>query len=118
MRRQQGAAAAAAGIGASRLSGLARTALVTNVLGIGTIGDAFAAAMRIPNFLQNLLGEGALSGAFVPAYSSLTERDETGSGSTRRRHRHVPGRGHRDGGAHQHLRGAAPGAAHCLGFRG
>lgn len=80
MRRQQGAAAAAAGIGASRLSGLARTALVTNVLGIGTIGDAFAAAMRIPNFLQNLLGEGALSGAFVPAYSSLTERDERAAG--------------------------------------
>ncbi|WP_419854942.1 murein biosynthesis integral membrane protein MurJ [Candidatus Poriferisodalis sp.] len=80
MRRQQGAAAAAAGIGVSRLSGLARTALVTNVLGIGTIGDAFAAAMRIPNFLQNLLGEGALSGAFVPAYSSLTERDERAAG--------------------------------------
>ena len=80
MRRQQGAAAAAAGIGVSRLSGLARTALVTNVLGIGTIGDAFAAAMRIPNFLQNLLGEGALSGAFVPAYSSLAERDERAAG--------------------------------------
>ena len=80
MRRQQGAAAAAAGIGASRLSGLARTALVTNVLGLGTVGDAFAAAMRIPNFLQNLLGEGALSGAFVPAYSSLTERDERAAG--------------------------------------
>ena len=80
MRRQQGAAAAAAGIGVSRLSGLARTALVTNVLGIGTVGDAFAAAMRIPNFLQNLLGEGALSGAFVPAYSSLAERDERAAG--------------------------------------
>ena len=80
LRRRQGAAAAAAGIGVSRLSGLARTALVTNVLGIGTIGDAFAAAMRIPNFLQNLLGEGALSGAFVPAYSSLSERDERAAG--------------------------------------
>lgn len=80
MRRRQGAAAAAAGIGVSRLSGLVRTALVTNVLGIGTIGDAFAAAMRIPNFLQNLLGEGALSGAFVPAYSSLSERDERAAG--------------------------------------
>ena len=80
MRRPQGAGAAAAGIGVSRLSGLARTALIINVLGIGTIGDAFAAAMRIPNFLQNLLGEGALSGAFVPAYSSLTERDERAAG--------------------------------------
>ena len=80
MRRPQGAAAAAAGIGVSRLAGLARTALITNILGIGTIGDAFAAAMRIPNFLQNLLGEGALSGAFVPAYSSLADRDERAAG--------------------------------------
>ena len=80
MRPEQGAAAAAAGIGISRLSGLARTALVANVLGIGAVGDAFAAAMRIPNFLQNLLGEGALSGAFVPAYSSLNERDERAAG--------------------------------------
>ena len=64
----------------SRLSGLARTALVVNILGVGTIGDAFAAAMRIPNFLQNLLGEGALSGAFVPAYSSLADRDERAAG--------------------------------------
>ncbi len=79
-RRQQGAAAAATGIGVSRLSGLVRTALVTNVLGIGVIGDAFAAAMRIPNFLQNLLGEGSLSAAFVPAYSSLAERDERAAG--------------------------------------
>lgn len=80
MRRLQGAAAAAAGISASRLSGLVRTALITNILGVGTIGDAFAAAMRIPNFLQNLMGEGALSGAFVPAYSSLVERDERAAG--------------------------------------
>ncbi len=80
MSREQGAPAAAVGIGVSRLSGLARTALITNVLGVGTLGDAFAAAMRIPNFLQNLLGEGALSGAFVPAYSSLSERDERAAG--------------------------------------
>ena len=73
LRRRQGAAAAAAGIGVSRLSGLARTALVTNVLGIGTIGDAFAAAMRIPNFLQKPLGRGRSVGS-VRAGIQLAQR--------------------------------------------
>ena len=69
------AGAAAGGIALSRLSGLLRSVLVTNVLGIGLIGDAFAAAQRIPNILQNLLGEGALSAAFVPEYSRLVDED-------------------------------------------
>lgn len=75
-----GAGRAAAGIGASRLAGVARAMLVTNVLGIGAVGDAFAAALRIPNVLQNLLGDGALSAAFVPAYSKLLERDRAAAG--------------------------------------
>jgi putative peptidoglycan lipid II flippase len=33
--------------------------------------DAFNAAFRIPNFLQNLFGEGALSASFIPVYASL-----------------------------------------------
>ncbi len=75
-----GAGRAATGIGLSRLSGVARAMLVTNVLGIGAVGDAFAAALRIPNMLQNLLGEGALSAAFVPSYSKLVEQDRTAAG--------------------------------------
>jgi len=78
--RLKGATAAAAGIALSRLAGLVRAALVTNVLGIGRVGDAFAAALRIPNVLQNLLGEGALSAAFVPAYSSTVDDDEEAAG--------------------------------------
>ena len=31
--------------------------------------DAFNAAFRIPNFLQNLFGEGVLSASFIPVYS-------------------------------------------------
>ncbi len=77
---QGGAGRAAAGIGLSRLSGLARAMLVTNVLGVGAVGDAFAAALRIPNMLQNLLGEGALSAAFTPSYSKLLERDKHAAG--------------------------------------
>ena len=33
--------------------------------------DAFNAAFRIPNFLQNLFGEGALSASFIPVYAAL-----------------------------------------------
>lgn len=33
--------------------------------------DAFTAAFRIPNLLQNLLGEGVLSASFIPVYARL-----------------------------------------------
>jgi putative peptidoglycan lipid II flippase len=33
--------------------------------------DAFNAAFRIPNFLQNVFGEGALSASFIPVYAKL-----------------------------------------------
>ena len=59
---------------------MARSVLVTNILGIGLIGDAFAAAQRVPNILQNLFGEGSLSAAFVPEYSRLLESDPEEAG--------------------------------------
>ena len=34
-------------------------------------GDAFNAALKIPNFLQNLFGEGVLSASFIPVYANL-----------------------------------------------
>ena len=40
-------------------------------LGVGDAADAFAAAFRIPNLLQNLFGEGALSASFIPVYARL-----------------------------------------------
>lgn len=36
--------------------------------------DAFRAALRIPNTIRNLLGEGTLSASFIPVYAALTER--------------------------------------------
>jgi len=36
--------------------------------------DAFNAAFRIPNLLQNLFGEGVLSASFIPEYSGLLGR--------------------------------------------
>ena len=38
--------------------------------------DAFNAAFRIPNFLQNLFGEGALSASFIPVYAGLLARKD------------------------------------------
>ena len=36
----------------------------------------FKAALRIPNFLQNLFGEGVLSASFIPVYASLLARGD------------------------------------------
>ena len=41
--------------------------------------DAYAFAVRIPNFFRNLLSEGALSASFVPVFSSFLEQKETDS---------------------------------------
>ncbi len=53
----------------SRLAGLVRQRALSHYLGLGAEADAFAAAFRIPNLLQNLFGEGALSAAFIPVYA-------------------------------------------------
>ena len=66
-----------AGILVSRLAGLLRVHLVSKYFGQATDAvDAFNAAFRIPNLLQNLFGEGALSGSFIPVYSALRARGE------------------------------------------
>ena len=49
--------------------------------GAGLHADVFAAALRLPNVLQNLLGEGTLSASFIPVYSELLgqgRREEAG----------------------------------------
>ena len=61
----------AAGILLSRVSGLARESAMGAFLGTGLALEAFRAALRIPNLLQNLLGEGALSASFIPVYARL-----------------------------------------------
>lgn len=61
----------------SRLAGLARAILFANYFGQRTeAADAFTQAFRIPNLLQNLFGEGALSGSFIPVHSGLRARGE------------------------------------------
>ena len=66
----------AAGIGVSRLLGLVRQRVFAFFLGSSDAADAFAAAFRIPNMLQNLLGEGVLSASMIPVYAGLKKRGE------------------------------------------
>src|SRR3954452_4746297 len=66
----------ASGILVTRLTGLVRQRLFAHYFGLGLYADAFSAAFRIPNFLQNLFGEGALSGSFIPVYAALVARGE------------------------------------------
>lgn len=66
----------AAGIFLSRLIGLVRQKLFAAALGNSMAAAAFAAALRIPNFLQNLLGEGVLSASFIPVYAGLRAKKE------------------------------------------
>jgi putative peptidoglycan lipid II flippase len=60
-----------AGILLSRIAGLLRESIFAHYLGNSAAAGAFKAAIRIPNFLQNLLGEGVLSASFIPVYSRL-----------------------------------------------
>jgi len=60
----------AAGIALSRGIGLVRERIFSHYFGLSDAGDAFKAAFRIPNLLQNLFGEGVLSASFIPVYSA------------------------------------------------
>jgi putative peptidoglycan lipid II flippase len=67
----------AAGILLSRLAGLLRLRVFAYYFGLQSdAADAFNAAFRIPNFLQNLFGEGALSASFIPVYAALVSKGE------------------------------------------
>lgn len=77
-RERSGRAATlvATGILFSRLAGLVRQHFLARYLGLSDGADAFNAAFRIPNFLQNLFGEGVLSASFIPVYARLRANGE------------------------------------------
>ncbi|HEX8632790.1 MAG TPA: murein biosynthesis integral membrane protein MurJ [Pyrinomonadaceae bacterium] len=65
-----------AGILLSRIVGLVRQRVFAYYFGNSFAKDAFDAAFRIPNFLQNAFGEGALSASFIPVYANLLARGD------------------------------------------
>src|SRR5690625_7779738 len=72
-RPRSAAGTVAAGIFASRIVGFVREAVVAFFLGVGAHTDVFQAAFRAPNLLQNLLGEGTISAAFIPVYRRMIQ---------------------------------------------
>jgi putative peptidoglycan lipid II flippase len=66
----------AAGIATTRLLGLVRVRIFAYYFGVGPWADAFGAALRIPNVIRNLLGEGTLSASFIPVFAGMLENDD------------------------------------------
>src|SRR5437899_3143074 len=66
----------AAAIFLSKIAGLIRGRALSYFFGITYVADAFGAALRIPNILQNLFGEGVLSASFIPVYAKLIAQGE------------------------------------------
>ncbi|HUL34470.1 MAG TPA: murein biosynthesis integral membrane protein MurJ [Candidatus Eisenbacteria bacterium] len=66
----------AAGIFLSRVAGLIRERVFAHYFGNSDAADVFKAAFRIPNFLQNLFGEGVLSASFIPVYAQLLAKGD------------------------------------------
>ena len=60
----------------SRIIGVIRQRVFAYYLGTSDAAGAFSAAFRIPNFLQNVFGEGALSASFIPVYANLLARGD------------------------------------------
>jgi len=75
------AARVAAGILLTRVLGYVRERVFAYYFGNDSVpADAFRAALRIPNTIRSLLGEGTLLGSFIPVYAALHERtDKSGA---------------------------------------
>jgi putative peptidoglycan lipid II flippase len=58
----------------SRLLGLVREQVLAFLFGAGSEMDAFNVAFRIPNLFRDLFAEGAMSAAFVPAFTRRLSR--------------------------------------------
>ncbi|MBV8831999.1 MAG: murein biosynthesis integral membrane protein MurJ [Acidobacteriaceae bacterium] len=75
--RSGGSSRVALGILGSRVTGLIRERFIGHYFGIETlVADAFRSAIRIPNMLNTLFGEGVLSASFVTVYSKLRALDQ------------------------------------------
>ena len=53
---------------ASRILGMARDIVYSNFMGVTPVASAFMLAFQVPNLFRRLLGEGALTAAFIPIF--------------------------------------------------
>lgn len=67
----------------SRLLGFARLVILVQMFSsLRWVSDALIFAFRIPNLFRNLLGEGALSAAFIPVFVQTHRREGLDSAAT------------------------------------
>src|SRR5262245_6272450 len=59
---------------ASRVLGLAREVVYARFMGDNWVAGAFVLAFQVPNLFRRLLGEGALTAAFIPVFK---EKEKT-----------------------------------------
>ena len=55
----------------TRLLGFMRDVLLAGLFGAGPVADAFFVALRIPNLVRRLMGEGGWTGAYVPVATKI-----------------------------------------------
>ena len=58
----------------SRLLGMVREMVYARFMGDGWVAGAFQLAFTIPNLFRRLLGEGALTAAFIPVFKEKEKR--------------------------------------------
>ncbi|MCH2133948.1 MAG: murein biosynthesis integral membrane protein MurJ [Phycisphaerales bacterium] len=59
----------------SRVTGLAREAVLSRILGTDALLSSYYFAFLVPNLFRRLFGEGALAAAFLPTYEKLNRED-------------------------------------------
>lgn len=66
----------------SRVLGLVREIVITAVFGTSALNSAFVSAFTLPNLFRRLLGEGALTAAFVPTLAHELEHRQRAAAFT------------------------------------
>ncbi len=77
MLKSSGAMAVATLI--SRVLGMVRVILYARFMGDSQVAGAFALAFSIPNLFRRLLGEGALTAAFIPIFKQTEKQEGEGA---------------------------------------
>src|ERR1700682_5656601 len=73
MLKSSGAMAAATMT--SRMLGMVREMVYAAFMGTSWVASAFVLAFQIPNLFRRLLGEGALTAAFIPLFKEKEKKD-------------------------------------------
>ena len=59
----------------SRVLGMVREMVYMSFMGVGLVNDAFQLAFTVPNLFRRLLGEGALTAAFIPIFKEKEKNE-------------------------------------------